>query len=229
MEKRKRKGPSLSRGWKTLRNLGLLALALALCWGLTRVPLWLTRRALEAGAAEQGVEETALLWQGNLPVLIEGGGGAPFAGQDTMPVVLAQGGDRVWSCHMGSYEGDIFLSSPASRTLPEGPALLCPLFSGCEAIPTREGVTALLAAVNLPQGTAAGVLELRTADGQTRTARGEREMEVILFSVPGEEVWGGARCEALSNAPYTLTLLDEAGEVLLETAGRLTVGWTEEG
>lgn len=228
MEKKTRKRIPLSRGWKTLRNLVLLAAALGLCWGLTRVPLWLTQRALEVGAEEQGVEETELLWRGNLPVLIAGGGGAPFAGQDTMPVVLAQSSGTVWSCHMGSYEGDVFLSPVTSRALSEGPALICPLFSGDAAIPTTEGVTAVLAAVNLPEGSASGQVELSTADGQTRTAQGEREMDVILFSIPGDEGWGPERYEALSNAPYTLTFLDEEGQVLLETAGRLTVGWTEE-
>lgn len=228
MEKKARKRIPLSRGWKTLRNLVLLAAALGLCWGLTRVPLWLTQRALEVGAEEQGAEETELLWRGNLPVLFEGGGGAPFAGQDTMPVVLARSGQTVWSCHMDSYEGDIFLDEPTGRTLPEGPCLICPLFSGYAAIPTEEGVTAVLAAVNLPEGTASAQVELSTADGQTRTAQGEREMDVILFSIPGDEGWGPERYEALSNAPYTLTFLDEEGQVLLETAGRLTVGWTQE-
>ena len=228
MEKKARKRIPFSRGWKTLRNLVLLAAALGLCWGLTRVPLWLTQRALEVGAEEQGAEETELLWRGNLPVLIVGGGGAPFAGQDTMPVVLAQSSGTVWSCHMGSYEGDVFLSPVTSRALSEGPALICPLFSGDAAIPTQEGVTAVLAAVNLPEGTASGRVELSMADGQTRTAQGEREMDVILFSIPGDEGWGPERYEALSNAPYTLTFLDEEGQVLLETAGRLTVGWTEE-
>ena len=228
MEKKARKRIPLSRGWKTLRNLVLLAAALGLCWGLTRVPLWLTQRALEVGAEEQGAEETELLWRGNLPVLIAGGGGAPFAGQDTMPVVLAQSSGTVWSCHMGSYEGDVFLSPVTSRALSEGPALICPLFSGDAAIPTEEGVTAVLAAVNLPEGAVSAQVELSTADGQTRTAQGEREMDVILFSIPGDEGWGPERYEALSNAPYTLTFLDEEGQVLLETAGHLTVGWTEE-
>ena len=50
MEKKARKRIPLSRGWKTLRNLVLLVAALGLCWGLTRVPLWLTQRALEVGA-----------------------------------------------------------------------------------------------------------------------------------------------------------------------------------
>lgn len=228
MEHKTGKRIPLSRGWKTLRNLVLLAAALGLCWGLTRVPLWLTQRALEVGAEEQGAEETELLWRGNLPVLIAGGGGAPFAGQDTMPVVLAQSSGTVWSCHMGSYEGDVFLSPVTSRALSEGPALICPLFSGDAAIPTTEGVTAVLAAVNLPEGTASAQVELSTADGQTRTAQGEREMDVILFSIPGDEGWGTERYEALSNAPYTLTFLDGEGQVLLETAGRLTVGWTQE-
>lgn len=156
MEHKAGKRIPLSRGWKTLRNLVLLVVALGLCWGLTRVPLWLTQRALEVGAEEQGVEETELLWRGNLPVLFEGGGGAPFAGQDTMPVVLARSGQTVWSCHMDSYEGDIFLNEPTGRILPEGPCLICPLFSGYAAIPTQEGVTAVLAAVNLPEGTASG-------------------------------------------------------------------------
>ena len=129
---------------------------------------------------------------------------------------------------MGSYEGDVFLSPVTSRALPEGPALICPLFSGDAAIPTTEGVTAVMAAVNLPEGTASAQVELSTADGQTRTAQGEREMDVILFSIPGDEGWGPERYEALSNAPYTLTFLDEEGQVLLETAGRLTVGWTQE-
>ena len=228
MGKKQERRPPLGRGWRTLVNLALLAAALGLCWGLIRVPLWLTQRALEAGAEEQGVEETELLWRGNLPVLFAGGGGAPFAGQDTMPVVLARSGGTVWSCHMGSYEGDVFVGHPAQAALPEGPALLCPLLSGYGAIPTKDGVTAVLAAVNLPEGTAAARLELSTADGQTRTAQGQREMEVILFSVPGDEGWGRERYEALSNAPYILTCLDEEGEILLETAGRLTVGWTEE-
>lgn len=218
----------LSRGKKTLRNLALLALTLGLCWSLTRAPLWLTRRALEAGAEERGAGEIELLWQGSLPVLLEGGGGAPFAGQDTMPLVLARSAGTVWSCHMGSYEGDVFLSPVTGRALSEGPALICPLFSGYAAIPTQEGVTAVLAAVNLPEGTASGRVELTTAGGQVRTAQGEREMGAILFSVPGDESWGRARYEALSNAPYTLAFLDEEGRVLLETAGRLSVGWTEE-
>ena len=129
---------------------------------------------------------------------------------------------------MGSYEGDVFLSPVTSRALSEEPALICPLFSGDAAIPTTEGVTAVLAAVNLPEGTASAQVELSTADGQNRTAQGEREMDVILFSIPGDEGWGPERYEALSNAPYTLTFLDEEGQALLETAGRLTVGWTQE-
>lgn len=228
MEQKTGKRLHLSRGWKIVRNLALLAAALGLCWGLTRVPLWLTQRALEAGAEQQGAEELELLWEGSLPVLIEGGGGAPFAGQDTMPVVLAQSSGTVWSCHMGSYEGDVFLAPVTSRALPEGPALICPLFSGDAAIPTTEGVTAVLAAVNLPEGTASAQVELSTADGQVRTAQGEREMGVILFSIPGDEGWGAQRYENLSDAPYTLTFLDEEGAILLETAGRLSVGWTEE-
>lgn len=228
MEQKTGKRLHLSRGWKIVRNLALLAAALGLCWGLTRVPLWLTQRALEAGAEQQGAEELEVLWEGNLPVLIAGGGGAPFAGQDTMPVVLARSGGTVWSCHMGSYEGDVFLSPVTGQALPEGPTLICPLFSGYTAIPTQEGVTAVLAAVNLPEGTASGRVELSTADGQTRTAQGEREMGAILFSIPGDEGWGSQRYENLSDAPYTLTFLNEEGEVLLETDGRLSVGWTEE-
>lgn len=112
MEKKARKRIPLSRGWKTLRNLVLLAAALGLCWGLTRVPLWLTQRALEVGAGRTGAVENGASVAGNLPVLFEGGGGAPFAGQDTMPVVLARSGQTVWSCHMDSYEGDIFLDEP---------------------------------------------------------------------------------------------------------------------
>lgn len=228
MEQKTGKRLHLSRGWKIVRNLALLAAALGLCWGLTRVPLWLTQRALEVGAEQQGAEELEVLWEGSLPVLFEGGGGAPFAGQDTMPVVLARSGGTVWSCHMGSYEGNVFLSPVTGQALPEGPTLICPLFSGYDAIPTQEGVTAVLAAVNLPEGTASGRVELSTADGQIRTAQGEREMEAILFSIPGDEDRGSQRYENLSDAPYTLTFLNEEGEVLLETDGRLSVGWTEE-
>ena len=81
MEHKTGKRIPLSRGWKTLRNLVLLVVALGLCWGLTRVPLWLAQRALEVGAEQQGAEETELLWRGNLPVLFEGGAEPPLPGR----------------------------------------------------------------------------------------------------------------------------------------------------
>ena len=128
---------------------------------------------------------------------------------------------------MGSYEGEVGLGHPSCWPLPEEPALICPLLNGWSSAPTQAGVAAVLAAVNLPEGTVEGILELRTTDGQTRKVQSQRDMEVVLFSVPGQESWGSERDEAFSNAPYTLTLMDEEGGVLWEGDGTLTIGWVE--
>lgn len=209
----------LNRGQKVLRNFGALLLVLGLIFVLPRAPQWLVEREVRSEAARQGVQ-TETLWRGVLPCVTFGGEGAPFPGMDSMPTVLAQGGGYLWSGRMGSYEGHVYLSGIYQQHCPSKPALIS-VHTLDNAMPTEPGVTAILTAVNLPEGTEAGEVSVELTDGQTRMARGKREMEVIHFHIPGEGRWGKERDRLLNQAPYELTLLDETGAVLQKVSGRL--------
>ena len=75
----------------------------------------MVEREIHTAAEVQGVSEgdVRVLWAGPVPCESGDGGHLPFY-PDSLPLVLAQGGGRLWMGYLTTYEGDTHLGGGRS-------------------------------------------------------------------------------------------------------------------
>jgi hypothetical protein len=218
-----RRLPRLSRGQRTIRNFFIFFLALALWWALPRIPLWMVEREIRTVAEAQGVSEgnVRVLWAGSVPCESGDGGHLPFY-PNGLPLVLAQGGGRLWMGYLTTYEGDTHLGGVRSCPEPEGPALIYlvePRNGGL--LPDDPLVGAWAAAVQLEHTAAAVRLALPQGSGYQISEEKKAGDAVILFPIP-KQVLESGQGAAL---PYVLEQTDQEGTLLETVSGTLTAPW----
>lgn len=218
-----RRLPLLSRGQRTVRNFIIFFLALALWWALPRIPLWMVEREIHTAAEVQGVSEgdVRVLWAGPVPCESGDGGHLPFY-PDSLPLVLAQGGGRLWMGYLTTYEGDTHLGGVRSCLEPEGSALIYLVEPGNGGLlPDDPLVGAWAAAVQLEQTAAAVRLMLPQGTGCHVTEEKKAGGAVILFPIPKQVVDSGKEAAL----PYVLEQTDQEGALLETVSGTLTALW----
>lgn len=218
-----RRLPRLSRGQRTVRNFIIFFLALALWWALPRIPLWMVEREIRTAAEAQGVPEgdVRVLWAGSVPCESGDGGHLPFY-PNGLPLVLAQGGGRLWMGYLTTYEGDTHLGGVRNCPEPEGPALIYLVEPGNGGLlPDDPLVGAWAAAVQLEPTAAVVRLALPQGSGYQVSEEKKAGDAVILFPIP-KQVLESGQGAAL---PYVLEQTDRGGALLETVSGTLTALW----
>lgn len=218
-----RRLPRLSRGQRTICNFFIFFLALALWWALPRIPLWMVEREIRTAAEAQGVPEgdVRVLWTGSVPCESGDGGHLPFY-PNGLPLVLAQGGGRLWMGYLTTYEGDTHLGGVRSCPEPEGPALIYLVEPGNGGLlPDDPLVGAWAAAVQLEPTAAVVRLALPQGSGYQVSEEKKAGDAVILFPIP-KQVLESGQGAAL---PYVLEQTDQEGALLETVSGTLTAPW----
>lgn len=213
----------LTRGQRTIRNVAIFLLAVAVWVALPKIPLWIIEGQIRAEARKDGVEQIEVLWAGAINCESADGGHFPLY-EYSLPMVLAQGGGRLWRGYLTTYEGDAHFSGVSSCPAPQGPALVYLAEPGNGGIiPENPLIGAWMAAVELPgEATAVkAILDFRGGGLSYDTSGRKPGDQVILTTIPRQvvEVNGG------SDFPYILELLDSEGTVLEQVRGSLTDQW----
>ena len=113
----------LTRGQRTVRNVVIFLLAVAVWVALPKIPLWIIEGQIRAEARRAGVERIEVLWAG--AIACESGDGGHFPLYEySLPMVLARGGGRLWRGYLTTYEGDAHFGGVSSCPEPQGPALV---------------------------------------------------------------------------------------------------------
>lgn len=213
----------LTRGQRTVRNVVIFLLAVAVWVALPKIPLWIIEGQIRAEARRDGVERIEVLWAGAIACEFGDGGHFPLY-EYSLPMVLARGGGRLWRGYLTTYEGDAHFGGVSSCPEPQGPALVYLAEPGNGGIiPENPLIGAWMAAVDLPEEAAAvkSILDFRGGGLSYGTSDRESDDRVILTTIPRQvtEVNGG------SDFPYILELLDSEGAVLEQVRGSLTDQW----
>ena len=121
-----------------------------------------------------------MLWAGAINCESADGGHFPLY-EDSLPMVLAQGGGRLWRGYLTTYEGDAHFSGVSRCPAPQGPALVYLAEPGNGGIiPENPLIGAWMAAVELP-GEAAAVKSILDFRG------GGLSLSLIHISPPSPE------------------------------------------
>lgn len=212
-----------SLGWRTAGYALLLAVLLAGAALIFAFPFLKLRWELYSAMGSDGLTgRGTVLWKGE----IDGPDGPSR-------IILCQEEDRVYQASLTSYEGRPYIFVYSGQ-LPGGPALVSPVMSGGVVLAGRYA--SRLMALNLPEGTAGGQLEVRLGPEAVREAEGVWDQKALFFEPPLEWVeyeWGVKKDGIGPDGPtgllmgrsYTLTLWDGEGRVLSQTSGTLSGIW----
>ena len=213
----------LTRGQRTVRNVVIFLLAVAVWVALPKIPLWIIEGQIRAEARRDGVERIEVLWAG--AIACESGDGGHFPLYEySLPMVLARGGGRLWRGYLTTYEGDAHFGGVSSCPEPQGPALVYLAEPGNGGIiPENPLIGAWMAAVDVPEEAAAvkSILDFRGGGLSYVTSDRESDDRVILTTIPRQVTEGNGG----SDFPYILELLDSEGTVLEQVRGSLTDQW----
>ena len=213
----------LTRGQKTVRNVAIFLVAVAIWTALPKIPLWIIEKQIRAEARRDGVERIEVLWAGAIACESGDGGHFPLYG-NSLPMVLARGGGRLWRGYLTTYEGDTHFGGVSCCPEPRGPALVYLAEPGNGGIiPENPLIGAWMAAVDLPEEVTAvkSILDFRGGGLSYGTSDRESGSRVILTTIPRQvvEMNGG------TDFPYILERLNSEGTVLGQVRGSLTDQW----
>lgn len=198
---------SFSLGLRTARNLLLLAAVLALGAALLFTPRWIMEGRLRSAMREDGLTgQGELLWRGQIPF--------PYGG--AYMAVLEEAG-RLYVGWLESYEARPYT---AVRRCEPAKGTAVTLTHENTYLSGDNRILFQVMALNLPEGAQTGRLAVDLGPEDMRTVESQRERGAILFPVPRREGEQVPR-----EASYTLTLWDESGVEVEQTAGQLECLW----